>query len=446
MPSKKYFEKVGEYLANISKNIFGKESISLLDYDKSKILLKDKSLNQNMIESAESLHDSIDSTDFGDINTINISACGSPTIGRIEISPQISIGPFTKKEDFRVKFTNGDTTVPLPSADGVDADGRYFVNGVSHGTMPSAGSVPNFVYSIIKDEEVALGGDFGDSDYVCDKIEGDVLSKHSPIDLHIYDESDNHAGPNENGDIENNIEGVVYETVGDTSFIFLPKGKNFKIQGSATADGEFDLAIETISGDDVLSTKYWQDVQINIDSEIKLDIESGVQSSDISLDLAGDGEFETKLSTYDTLSKNENYLDFSYEKFIKISSTKEENVSGGQTFGYLLKKKDMNNQTVEYIASRTQQFIDKMSNIELLAKNLQIEDDPSTSLPTGKAGSGQEEEKFGIADDTKTTDGNNLVASAESSKFKIKLGAIIFSLSTMLLIGLAIKKYYFKVK
>ena len=436
MPGKKYFEKAGEYLANINKNLFGNESITPLGYTQSKILLKEKELNQNMIDSAESLHDSIDGIDFKDIDVTNISACGSPTIGKIEISPEIQIGPFKKKEDFRVKFTNGDTTVPLGSANGTDAKGRYFVDGVSHGTMPSAGSVPSFVYKIIKDQEVALGGDFGDTEGVCNKIEGDVLSKHSPINIHIYDESDNHAGPDENGDIQNNIDGVVYETIGDTSFIFLPKGKNFKIVGDATADGEFDLAIESISGDDVLSTKYWQDVEININSKIKMEINTSDDDSDLLLDLAGDGNFETKLSEYETLDKNESYLDFAYQKFIDENQVSVDDTAGGKTFGYLLKKKE--DLEIEHITYNPQQLLNTINDIKIFAKNLQVENDNQNKSEIN--------EKQDTGEEVESIQNNPLVASAGNTKIKIRLGMIVFSVSVLLLIIVAIKKYYFKVK
>jgi hypothetical protein len=126
----------------------------------------------------------------------------------------------------------------------------------------------------------------------CGVPNGKIVSFHSPIELHIYDESGNHTGPNEDGDIENNIDGAVYEVIEDNKFAFLPDGVEYIIKGNATDSGTFDIHIQEIVGGEVSTTTVFSDVPLNANTQTNFDLGSNIPSQ-IYLDHDGDDIFES---------------------------------------------------------------------------------------------------------------------------------------------------------
>lgn len=423
VPSKKYFSNIGGYL-----NIIGQ---GVLDFNESKSFLFSKDLNQLLYNNAIVLHEEIDDINFGDIDVSNISGCGGKTVGRIDIRPEKNIGPFRLEEDFNLKFTDGDTTVPLGSANGVAIENKYFINGISHGTMPSSGGVPELAYKIIKDKDTS---DFSTSEDICIPIEGDVLSKHSPIDLHIYDKDGNHAGPDENGNIENNIDGVAYEILADKAFVFLPKDGDYRIEGEATDNGEFDLAIESVYGDEILNTRYWKGVNINENSKIEIFVNSG-NYGELMLDSDGDDAFETKVSEFADLD-DESYLDYSYDKFINEHTKENKSLS----FGF--KKLE-----VDIASPQESIFTHNLQDQILLAKNLFVpvfenreNEYKEEQLDAIKPLEGNTKNQQSVLEK------NSLIAQIGSTSIPTKLPVVVFSISIICLITAIVKKYYFNVK
>lgn len=423
IPSKKYFSDVGGYL-----NIIGQ---GMLNYDKSKSFLFSKNLNQSLYNNANTLHDEIDDIDFGDINIGNIISCGIGTFGHIIIRPEKRMGPFVLEEDFDIGFTSGDTTVPTGSAGATNIGQKYFVDKISHGTMPSSGDVPELAYKIIKNEDTSS---FSTNEDICTPVEGDVLSKHSPIDLHVYDEYGNHAGPDENGNIENNIDGVVYEILEDKAFVFLPKGRIYRIEGMATNSGEFDLALESVYGDDTLNTRYWQDININENSQIEIFVNSG-NYGELMLDSDGDDTFETEVAGFADLG-HESYLDYSYNKFINEHT--EENKS--PSFGF--KKPDVD------VAQPQESIFENTSQDQiLLSKNLLMPVFENLDSKDGqKSLSIMQSVKEGIDNQQGVLQNNNLVAQAGRVNIPTKLPFVVSSVSILCLITAIVKKYYFTLK
>ncbi len=422
IPSRKYFSVGSGYL-----KILGGD-IDFMNYEESVNFLFSKEINQPLYTKADILHSSIDDIDFGDIDVSNVVGCGKGTISRLDIRLKVGIKRFTLKKDFDLSFTDGDTTVPLVSANGVDVSDKYFVNNISHGEMPSSGSIPELAYKIIKDEDTST---FSKDDSVCTPIEGDILSKHSPIDLHIYDEDGNHAGPDEYGNIENSIPGVVYELIEDKAFVYLPKGKDYRIEGSATDNGDFDLAIKNVSGDTVNYTRYWQGVIINTNSQVKLSLNSGTYSSMI-LDIDGDSDYETTLIDFKDLGKDQSYLDYAYDEFINEHQSEE----GISTFGSMKKKEEIEIEIKNPILGL---------NI-FLPKN-KIEENKTADVQNVLEN--QKENKDMVYDEVQNEiieENNPLIAQAGETNIPSRTIVVILSFSTLCLITAIVKRYYFKVK
>lgn len=84
------------------------------------------------------------------------------------------------------------------------------------------------------------------------------MSTHSPVELHIYDEFDNHTGLNFNGDVEYGVPDVQFDIIEGEQFAFLPDGVDYKIVTKATGIGGYDLIIKNQDeNDNTVSTYDW---------------------------------------------------------------------------------------------------------------------------------------------------------------------------------------------
>ena len=254
LPSLKYVDLNGNYAINA----INEDSPINLDYTGTKNFLTDEGRNSLMFPFAEELHDSVDYLNLSSIKSYNFAGCGESTIGKIKVKQEKSwIGKiFGNKEDYEIGYTDGDETVPLISSSQTIGSEIYYVKGISHGLLPSASGVKENILAVLKNEGIVFGNVLKDDNLDCG-IKGDVVSTHSPVELHIYDKEGNHTGPNENGDIEYGVPGVKYDQINDINYVFLPEGNNYKIVTKATDTGGFSLKIEKQKGEEILNTYDW---------------------------------------------------------------------------------------------------------------------------------------------------------------------------------------------
>ena len=192
---------------------------------------------------------------------------------------------------------NGDGTVPLKSAEAMTALKTYYVKNAQHAVMPSTSGVRELIAEILTATSTT---DFDISPYSnlaltsdnCQISNGKIVSFHSPIELHIYDSSGNHTGPNIDGDIENNISGVVYEVIEDNKFAFLPDGIEYTIKGKATDAGTFDVRIQEIISGEVATTTIFADIPLTLTTQAQFTL-GATLSTQIALDDNADGTFES---------------------------------------------------------------------------------------------------------------------------------------------------------
>jgi len=294
LPSSKYVSD----LRYVSEKISGSDP-TYFDYNQTKKFLEEEGINENLVQSADTFHQSIDDIDLSGINVSNISACGEPTLSAINISKKL-IG-----KDYKLDYTNGDGTVPLDSSAGVSNVNRYFVDQVEHSALPSAEDVPDTVLNILGDKAIPSGSKVFEDVNKCTPIHGVILSIHSPITLDVYDRNGNHSGLDVNGDIENNIPGVSYDTIGEAKFAFIPDGVSVNVKGLATSSGSFDLAIEKVINGETKETKFWNDVPITSTSQMNFDFNSYDNINTIELDNNG---VKTNIPSSNILTEGESYL------------------------------------------------------------------------------------------------------------------------------------------
>lgn len=303
LPSNKYIENFGKYMSY--KEID-------MGYDEAKDYMTLSGRNKLMFPFAKELHDEIDGLDLSGMNVYNFANCDMYTIGKIDIVQKTKNGSSgaTTEDDYRLSYKIGDETVPFISANAEDYGTKYFTKGISHAKLPSADGVKETVLSILKKE---TPGNFDNitttySDSNC-KISGKVPSVHSPASMDIYDESGNHTGLNENGDIEYGIPGVSYDVIGDKKFAFLPDGGDYKVVMKALDIGSYDFYLDNFNSNDekVNEVSFLNIPLSSLQTNTTIDINESIVDYKIKLDKEGDGVFESTLNPGDNAPVESNH-------------------------------------------------------------------------------------------------------------------------------------------
>lgn len=266
LPSRSYFNDSEDGYQYYVFN--GVEQSKRLTFDETSAYLKTSGRNSALVDRADTLHREIDGlnpADYG-VEAYNIVGCGVPTLGQFYL-----FDDSVERPSYGIRFINGDGTVPLRSAEAMVATSTYYVRGVAHALLPSTSGVKELITGLL----TATSANFDISPYSslamsasgCSIPDGQVVSFHSPIELHIYDSSGNHVGPDENGDIENEINGVVYEVLDDNKFAFLPAGADYTVRGSATGAGHFDVRIEEVVSGQVATTTVFANIPLIASSQ-----------------------------------------------------------------------------------------------------------------------------------------------------------------------------------
>ncbi|MCK5062208.1 hypothetical protein KAR28_06720, partial [Candidatus Parcubacteria bacterium] len=251
LPSQDYFnENDNDYAYYIydMHDLDNNDIKGRLDYDQSIEFMKNIGRNEYLLGVNNILHSEIDSysPQQDNVPTFNIIGCGNPTIGQIFVMNKEKSGEY----EYGLKYINGDSTVPLRSAKHLIATGAYYSNETEHAYLPGANGIRQLIISILKDTQQDFNfadyGSLSQTDNIC-SFSGTQISFHSPIELHVYDENNNHLGPNDEGDIEMGIEGAQYDIIEDNKFVFLPLGRTYTIMGKATDTGSFNARIQNIN-------------------------------------------------------------------------------------------------------------------------------------------------------------------------------------------------------
>lgn len=290
-----------------------------LDYNASQEFMNNIGVNTTLLTKANNLHADIDNLNFDKI--YNIIGCGIPTIGKIYILNKEKSGGY----EYGLKYIDGDGTVPLKSADALNTSQRYYNRGTEHGDLPSSNGIKQLVVSIINNNQDDFNfndyQNINDNDSNCG-FNGTQVSFHSPIDLHVYDENNNHLGPNENGDIEFGIEGANYDIIDGNKFVFLPKGHIYKIVGQATDIGTFNARIQDIEDGNTIKEAYFNQVPLESTStNIEYSITDNQSNFNINIDQDGDHVFEATAQPSSMLNEQESTDLIKPETSINISGT-----------------------------------------------------------------------------------------------------------------------------
>ncbi len=297
LPSSEYFAHSSGYLGNTNHIAPGIDQIQIYGYNETKQKLKDSGLNSALVDAADTFHDlDFDNFDFSGtgIDTYNIVGCQEATMGRILAKTN---------SKFRLEYVAGDGTVPVISASNVGTAHTYYALHTSHGTMMTGSGTREQIKNIIAGNSATLGQDMTVLASEC-HFNGQEVSVHSPVDLHIYDEANNHVGPNLDGTFDTNIPGVQYDTIGEEKFAFLPTGHTYHLELPATGAGTFDFFSQKIQDGAFTSIAYYQAVAITSNSKGTL-VLNDANNQNIGMDNNGDGSVDVLVPPSATLNANQ---------------------------------------------------------------------------------------------------------------------------------------------
>lgn len=275
LPNQTYFNNFSGYIKPFT--IF---SAPFYDFAETKYYLLGEGLNGNMFNQAENFFaKNLQDTDLSGINVYNIAGCKRDTQVAYEIALFGNIG--------MIGYGTGDETVPLASADyiNIPAEKKYYTKETDHSELPSASGVKNAIVKILSGEPITTTSDFKNDSAFCG-IKGKVLSWHSPVEVHIYDSQNKHAGPTGDNIIEEGIPGVGYDIIGHETFIFLPtdNGEVYRVDARGTGNGTFDLRIGDNDNGNIIDTNIFNDIPVSPTTQIKFSVTNTSADDIISVD------------------------------------------------------------------------------------------------------------------------------------------------------------------
>jgi pimeloyl-ACP methyl ester carboxylesterase len=269
---------------DVATGYYRKRNGNILTYDESLDLLRDQKMNSSLIDRADNFFDKdLVNVDHSSIQVYNISGCKISTPGMFHIDSSGVING--------ISYLNGDGTVPLVSSKYYSADKQYYVKGAEHSELPSKTGVKELILSILIDSEFSASTVSANSNF-CD-LKGKKLTWRSPVEVHIYDSNNNHAGPI-GEEFENKIEGVSYEIVDGEKFIFLPtdESQEYRIEAVGLEEGSFDLLITDYENEEGKS-QLLNDIKIIKNSKIDFNLSDKSDKIDVSFDFGENSESKT---------------------------------------------------------------------------------------------------------------------------------------------------------
>jgi len=262
LPSKTYFDQFQGYI-----RVYGDSQ--LRDYESTKtFFIEDRDKNSSMFQIAEAFSDeNYSDTNLDGLNIYNIAGCKQSTQSAYFIG---GLGVIT-----RVGYSSGDGTVPLVSADYIStsSSNKFYVKNGDHAELSSTDGVRELITGILNGDTGVLSDNISNSSSFCN-FKGKTLNWRSPVEVHIYDQFNNHTGPIENNAIEYSIPGIDYEIVGHEKFIFLPtdEGQLYRVEAMGTGDGTFDLLISENESGLVLETSVFNDIPVDTSTQIQFEV------------------------------------------------------------------------------------------------------------------------------------------------------------------------------
>lgn len=301
LPSRRYVDQIeGSYVLDGRNG-----GTNALGYDATRQLMTSNSTdtrNNLLIGMSDTFHSSLDSSAVNASQVYNIVGCQNPTIKKFSIYDNGVVD---------IVRGNGDKTVPIVSAMNLanNYHNYFFLNsvrGVDHTELVSNAESVQFINSLIQNAPVLQRGISTSTQDCFSGFHESYfeISTHSPVALHAYDSQNRHTGPNAAGDVDLQIPGSSYETIGENSFILLPASDVYSIRANGLSSGAFTLKVKRYDeGVNLMrNVTYIQVPLASASTTAMLSVSSSTPDMALSLDLNGDGVVDSVFQPTATLS------------------------------------------------------------------------------------------------------------------------------------------------
>ncbi|HVM77113.1 MAG TPA: hypothetical protein VMU07_03105 [Candidatus Paceibacterota bacterium] len=291
LPSRRFVSVDGGYVSRDSHDANGNVSTQALGFDDTNAFLlanPGDSRNASLLSRADQFHAGLDaqpivgSTGAAAAGTeiINVVGCENPTPSRYDVHDDGSID---------VDWANGDGSVPVDSAmnlangyenyfvlnseNGVDHEGLVrdspmlaFLQGAIDGTLPSL-ALQSLGMSTATEDCLAGRG--------ADRPATFAVSASGSSTIDVYDAAGNHVGVNAAGDVDLQIPGSSYDTIGGTTVVTLRAPSTTAASGaysvtvkkSKTASSKTKVSVKAYdSAVNVVTTTVFSDVPLDAPS------------------------------------------------------------------------------------------------------------------------------------------------------------------------------------
>lgn len=233
-------------------------------------------LNKRLVALADSFHKRIGRESPEGVETYTIIGYGRATLSKYVAYPPGPYDPdlpqidpksygFLKADGtqlwFEPNFDDGDGTVPLWSAEGLQGDTKFYIQNIpsdsaEHGSLPLSSRVQNLIRNIL---EGTVDTNWFQKREVRDLNQADTIGfyLHSSANLHVYDAEERHLGMNDLGITEEEIPGGAFLNMDGLEYAAIfdaPNTYNVRVVGAAA--GEFTLGMTVRSGGKTLEMIY----------------------------------------------------------------------------------------------------------------------------------------------------------------------------------------------
>ncbi|MEK7664475.1 MAG: alpha/beta fold hydrolase [Patescibacteria group bacterium] len=273
LPSQKYYDFKGSFVKVIDERNFSlsnpEVTVTDLDYSQFKnYITLDHQLNSNGLAGAESIH--IQNFDDFDLRTAGvdvyaIDGCRAATVTDIIERKSKNILGF-EITNYDVKFGTGDSTVPLESATNlpINQNNKYYALVSNHSRMLSQSGIRQQITNLLSGSNLSVSGDIITQNVEECKLNGNLISVFSPINISVLDQSGNYLGLAEDGSITNQIPNAALEILGEHKFLYLPTNNNqtYEININGTREGSFTIKNQEIINGQVAETEVFSNLPV----------------------------------------------------------------------------------------------------------------------------------------------------------------------------------------
>ncbi len=268
------------------------------------LFFKPNVLNDFLLTYAKRAHDSIDAwVPPTGVTLYQIGGWGVDTVSGIEFYELCALS--VCKKEYRPTFVqDGDGVVPISSAlmlsTTTDSIKRFWVNlnlygfgpigNKDHGNILSITDVQHFLSNIILNDSSLPENILASQPAASVPAKRLRFMLHSPLTLHLYDSSGNHAGPTTDGDSEETIPGSEYGQFGEVQYITVPAGPEYTVEMNGLASGTFSLDIQEVSGGSIVASTTLASIPTQVGTIARMTISDTLATaSSLSVDSDGNG-------------------------------------------------------------------------------------------------------------------------------------------------------------